>query len=811
MQRLSRTSSATATLGSRSKTMISKGSQRAVSAVAKRRLPAASKKYLNLNFCTFTLLSYLILLFFCARVHAQGFMNHTHTLSDMEEIPHISAVATELASSSVIDQFMPNCTKVAPVFKARGIDQAELPLKPNNEMGLRYCETPSVGTCCTFNMETRLALQSRMQLEKQSKEQITKLSNALAAKAQKYNSIFRKLLGESKEEFHKMFTRTYGVIYQQNSYVFSDLFNELENYYTRGRVDLLEVMDKFFNTLYQKMFQVLNGQTFEEKFLKCVSEHMKELKPFGDVPDKLAVQIKRSFVATRTYWQALHTAAEVSKKMMNVRLNADCTAALTKMQHCGACKGYAEKPCTNYCVNVIKGCLHFVHEFDTEWENFAVAMDKVAERLLGSFNIVMVVEPINIKISEAIMNFQESSQSITSRVFEGCGRPSIGRTRRAVNPKFSQPVAIQQPQAQSSSIILTSSDSKVIRKRATLDVPTEQIESDILDIDADVDDAIVLRERRAAEPITDEQSADGDKTNDDAGVGGGAASNGGGRSGGRDKPQRRKNQQNRKNDDDNGRDPNLDKLVREIRQRVKESKKFWSNLPHQICSNDEISTSSDVDGMCWNGHTIDRYMHPVTSEQSRNPEFPGNPATTSQTSQVATQLFYLKNVINHLRNAYNGQDVDWSDQEDALYGSGAGSGAGSDDEDDDEGSGLSGGPFTPPHMKPTDRPGSMPANNIDDEDEEDVEERRITDSSHTTRPKYPGSVGAGVETAAGGDTNSIDEDEDADDDNDLNEEKSGSGSAGAKTAPKMTLRRALLLYLLPLYMAWFGGVVADML
>ncbi|XP_036216743.2 glypican-6 isoform X1 [Bactrocera oleae] len=811
MHRLNRTLSAAPILGSRRKTMSSKGKQRAVSAVAKWRTPATAKKYFNFNYCSFTLLTYLILLLCCVCVRAQVFNNATDAVGGIE-VPRTYAVASVPGGSSIIDQFMPNCTKVAPVFKARGIDQAELPLKPNNEMGLRYCETPSVGTCCTFNMETRLALQSRMQLEKQSKEQITKLSNALAAKAQKYNSIFRKLLGESKEEFHKMFTRTYGVIYQQNSYVFSDLFNELENYYNRGRVDLLEVMDKFFNTLYQKMFQVLNGQTFEEKFLKCVSEHMKELKPFGDVPDKLAVQIKRSFVATRTYWQALHTAAEVSKKMMNVRLNADCTAALTKMQHCGACKGYAEKPCTNYCVNVIKGCLHYVHEFDTEWENFAIAMDKVAERLLGSFNIVMVVEPINIKISEAIMNFQESSQSITSRVFEGCGRPTIGRTRRSVSPKFSQPIYTQQqPHAQSTSVVLTSSDSKVIRKRATLDVPAEQIESDILDIDADVDDAIVLRERRAAEPIAEEQSADGVKTNDDAVVGAGAAGNGGGRGAGRDKQQRRKNQQNRKNDDDNARDPNLDKLVREIRQRVKESKKFWSNLPHQICSNDEISTSSDVDGMCWNGHTIDRYMHPVTSEQSRNPEFPGNPATTSQTSQVATQLFYLKNVINHLRNAYNGQDVDWSDQEDALYGSGAGSGAGSDDEDDDEGSGLSGGPFTPPHMKPTDRPGSLPANNIDDEDEEDVEERRITDSSHTTRPKYPGSVGTGDGAAAGGDTNSIDEDEDDVDDNDLNEQKSDSGNAGAKTAPKMTLRRALLLYLLPLYMAWFGGVVADML
>jgi glypican 4 len=45
---------------------------------------------------------------------------------------------------------------------------------------------------------------------------------------------------------------------------------------------------------------------------------MKELKPFGDVPDKLSVQIKRSFVATRTFAQALKSGADVSKNMMNV-------------------------------------------------------------------------------------------------------------------------------------------------------------------------------------------------------------------------------------------------------------------------------------------------------------------------------------------------------------------------------------------------------------------------------------------------------------------------------------------------------------
>lgn len=47
---------------------------------------------------------------------------------------------------------------------------------------------------------------------------------------------------------------------------------------------------------------------------------MKLLKPFGDVPDKLSVQIKRSFVATRTYAQALNTATEVAKNMINVSI-----------------------------------------------------------------------------------------------------------------------------------------------------------------------------------------------------------------------------------------------------------------------------------------------------------------------------------------------------------------------------------------------------------------------------------------------------------------------------------------------------------
>ncbi len=43
-------------------------------------------------------------------------------------------------------------------------------------------------------------------------------------------------------------------------------------------------------------------------------------------------------------------------------------------------------------------------------------MLKLAERLEGPFNIESVVDPIDVKISDAIMNFQENSEAVTTKV-----------------------------------------------------------------------------------------------------------------------------------------------------------------------------------------------------------------------------------------------------------------------------------------------------------------------------------------------------------------------------------------------------------
>jgi len=51
-----------------------------------------------------------------------------------------------------------------------------------------------------------------------------------------FTGFFKDLLAASKRGFHEMFKKTYGMIYEQNAYVFTDFFKELENYYAKGTV-----------------------------------------------------------------------------------------------------------------------------------------------------------------------------------------------------------------------------------------------------------------------------------------------------------------------------------------------------------------------------------------------------------------------------------------------------------------------------------------------------------------------------------------------------------------------------------------------
>lgn len=119
-----------------------------------------------------------------------------------------------------------------------------------------------------------------------------------------------------------MFVRTYGLLYRENAEIFTSLFKDLLDYYKGTDNSLTDTLNSFFKTLLKRMIQLLNPtHEFNEKYLQCLSSKMKDLKPFGDVPMKLSSQVKRSFIAARTFVQGLAIGRDVIAVVAKVHLN----------------------------------------------------------------------------------------------------------------------------------------------------------------------------------------------------------------------------------------------------------------------------------------------------------------------------------------------------------------------------------------------------------------------------------------------------------------------------------------------------------
>lgn len=131
------------------------------------------------------------------------------------------------------------------------------------------------------------------------------------------------------------------------------------------------------------MFTVMNSQyKYEEEYLECVQKYMNDLKPFGDVPQKLSIQLTRSFVATRTLHKTLTKGADTAEKMLEIKMNEDCGRELVKLQHCGSCKNSrGPGPCVSYCTKTLQNCLVHYLTISDSWDNY-VGKLKITLRLL---------------------------------------------------------------------------------------------------------------------------------------------------------------------------------------------------------------------------------------------------------------------------------------------------------------------------------------------------------------------------------------------------------------------------------------------
>lgn len=276
-------------------------------------------------------------------------------------------------------------------------------------------------------MEEKLSQQSHSEIKAPVSRLSTSLQSTFRQRHDHFDKFFLELLKNAESSLHSMFVRTYGMMYVQNAELFKSFFESLTQYYMSGSaaVNLESMLSDFWADLLERMFRLVNVQyEFSDAYMECVSRHTEQLQPFGDVPRKLRLQLSRSFVAARIFVRGLAIMPEVVNKVSKVSASPSCVRAAMKMLYCPYCSGQvALKPCQNYCLNVMRGCLANQADLDAEWNNFLDAMLGLVERLEGPFNFESVMDPIDVKISDAIMNMQENSMQVSQKVFHGCGQP----------------------------------------------------------------------------------------------------------------------------------------------------------------------------------------------------------------------------------------------------------------------------------------------------------------------------------------------------------------------------------------------------
>ncbi|XP_026557256.1 glypican-1 [Pseudonaja textilis] len=461
-----------------------------------------------------------------------------------------------------------SCSELRQLYGAKGFSPNVVPQAEISGEHLRIC--PQGYTCCTSEMEENFANKSRSEFEGMLKEATRSVQIIFTAQYKNFDGYFQDLLNKSEKALYDTFPGMYGDLYLQNVHLFKDLYSELRHYYRGPNINLEEALNEFWTHLLERLFKLMNPQyQLPDEYMDCIVKHSEQHKPFGEIPRDLKLKATRAFIAVRSFVQGLGVGNDVVRKVSQVPLSQYCNRAIMKLIYCAHCRGMSNiKPCNSYCRNILKGCLGNHADLDTEWKNMIDSLLLVADRFDGPSNVDVVIGTIHVRIAEAISNMQENKESITAKIFQGCGNPKL--STKAANVE----------------------DKKRRGKYVTEDKPS------------------------------------------------GLSS---------------------------------EKFVSDAKGKLREVRDFWALLPTTLC-NEKISSGSVNEDRCWNGMTKGRYLPDVMGDglanQINNPEVEVD--ITKPDMTIRQQIMQLKIMTNRLRNAYNGNDVDFQDTSDDNSGSGSG-------------------------------------------------------------------------------------------------------------------------------------------
>lgn len=208
--------------------------------------------------------------------------------------------------------------------------------------------------------------------------------------------------------------------------------NDSQDAFATTNIDIKHSVTRFFTEIFPLAYHHAANLTeyFTFEYKMCLKQHFNEIQPFSDIPRQITQVLSKGLEAIRLLLQALDIGVEVlnaSDTLIiedNGKNNAECHDALMKMTYCPKCLGFKEdsKPCSGYCLNVLRGCLtRYVSELESPWNGYVDGIEHLVTSMRqtnneAGVNIDAVMRNLEVRISETILHIMQKKMEIINKV-----------------------------------------------------------------------------------------------------------------------------------------------------------------------------------------------------------------------------------------------------------------------------------------------------------------------------------------------------------------------------------------------------------
>ncbi|XP_064639558.1 glypican-5-like [Lineus longissimus] len=284
-------------------------------------------------------------------------------------------------------------------------------------------------SCCSHKMEKKYTSAAEMDFKDLVQTTSSYLKNLIATNQAQYEEEFLSMIRKAENSTDSLFDgNLYNIALKDRQPPLSSLFMDLQAYIKRKDVDIHDSVKTFFDDLFPLVFHsILNDPSatkLNDEYRECLMEVREQVypHPFGEMPHNISRALNLAFTDARLFLEALGTAIEAINTTDHIILDSQCQKSLMRMKYCSHCNGYTTvRPCKNFCVNVMRGCLAKLQSLDTHWNKFVDAMQGMVNLMSGPNSIENVLTKLADNTSAAIMHAMVNTHKFYAKVKAKCG------------------------------------------------------------------------------------------------------------------------------------------------------------------------------------------------------------------------------------------------------------------------------------------------------------------------------------------------------------------------------------------------------